>query len=230
MARKMKNYNISKHVSSEILQGTKTHGNYVSYDIKASNITDAQIKRMAKLANDRLYKLEKSGMSEYSREYQLVEHYAVGDPAGKGSIYNVNEEKGRIRFTSSTRGMTQEERSYYINTMRNFLNAETSTISGTRKAIDTAFQTFKENHGSKLPDLTVDQYQNLWKTYRESVLPDRMSHEAYNAYLHLIENTNLYELSQDQLDMAVKYIADSTENTTVGIVGQVMDNLPFIRN
>lgn len=218
----------SKNLTPGILSGDKGSGNYYKYDIKASQVSDEDIKKMTKLANDRLYKLEKSGQSEFSREYKMVEHYAIGDPNGKGSIYNVSEDYDRIRFTSSTKGMTQEERSYYVNTLRNFLRAETSTIKGTKAAINKAFETYKSHYGANIPDMTAEQYARLWKTYREWNLPDKLSHEGYNAFLELAQNSNLYDLTDNQLDAAMAYLRNSEETSTSGIVGELVYNLPFI--
>lgn len=221
---KMQNYKPrkSKHVHEALLKGEKTHGNYVKYDIKPSQVTDEEIRKMAKLANDRLYKLEKSGMSEYSREYKFVNHYATGDPNGKGKIYNVSDDYKRIRFTSTSKGMTQQERSYYVNTLRNFLRAETSTVSGTKKAINTAFETFKEKHGENIPNLTQEEYANYWKTYRLMVQQDKYDHRGYNAaYLELIESGKLYDITQDQLEEAIKYIEESKQTSVVGVIDEV---------
>ena len=217
----------SKKINPALLKGTKTKGNYISYDIPASKLYDDEIKAMAQLANSRLRTLEKSGQSEYSREYQLVEHYAVGDPNGKGSIYNVDQESGRIRFTTTTRNMTPEERSYYANTLRNFLNAKTSTVKGTREAATKSYRTYMENH--KGVSMTIEQYQMLWKVFRENVTADRASHEGYNAFMYLLENNRLYELDEDQAAKAMEYINTSTASTTIGIAFEVEEQMPFIK-
>ena len=242
--KSMKDFNKkSKHVPSKILEGSYSertgvgvqtggaYNPYFKYDIKAHEVSDEDIKRMAKLANDRLYKLEKSGMSEYSREYQIVEHYAVGEPNGKGSIYNVSDDMERIRFTSSTKGMNSDERRYYVDTLRNFLRAETSTITGTRNALNQAYNTFMKNSITKnIPDLTVDQYKRLWKTYRESVMPDRMAHEGYNAFIEMIRTTNLYQLDDEQMFQAMNYINEADAVTVAGIVGGAIDEFDFLHN
>lgn len=228
----MRNYKRkSKHVSEGLLAGEEGFGNYFKYDIKASKVTDAEVKRMAKLANDRLYKLEKSGQSEYSREYQLVEHYAVGDPNGKGSIYNVSDDNSRIRFTSSTKDMDTEERSYYVNTLRNFLRAETSKVSGTRSAVSQAYESFKSGKmKDAVENMTEEEYKRLWKTYRDSSLPDKLSHEGYNAFIEMIKITNLYQLSEDQMQQALQYIHESEEHTIAGKIGGAIENLDFLHN
>lgn len=218
----------SKAIPEGMLSGEYGFGNYFKYDKKASQVTSEEIKKMAKLANDRLYKLEKSGKSEFSREYQLVEHYAVGDPNGKGSIYNVSDDYSRIRFKSTDKGMTGKERSEYVNTLRNFLRAETSTMKGTEAAINKAYNTYMKRHGANVREMSQEQYARLWKTYREWNLPDKLSHEGYNAFLELAENSNIYQLTDNQLDAAMAYLRNSEQTSTVGILGDVVWNLPFI--
>ena len=218
----------SKKINPVLLKGTKIQGNRISYDIAPSKVYDDEAKTMAQLANSRLRTLENSGQSEYSREYQLVEHYAVGDPNGKGSIYNVDQDTGRIRFTTSTRNMTPEERSYYINTLRNFLNAKTSTVKGTRAAAKQAYDTYMSNH--KGVTISLDGYQMLWKVFRENVTADRASHEGYNAFMYLLENNRLYDLDEDQAAKAMEYINTSTASTTIGIAFEVEEQMPFIKS
>ena len=218
----------SKKINPSLLKGTKTKGNYIAYDIPASQVYDDEIKRMAQVANARLRALEKSGQSEYSREYQLVEHYADGDPNGKGKIYNVNKEKGTRRFKTTTKNMTPEERSYYVNTLRNFLNAKTSTIRGTKEAAQKAFQTYKKNHEGVV--ISLDQYQMLWKVFREQVMADKASHEGYNAFMFLLENNKLYDLTEDQAAEAMRYINTSSQSSTIDIAFEVAEKLPFIKN
>ena len=106
---------------SNLLSYNETAGGYIKYDITASKVTEAEFKRLVKRANDRLYKLEKKGLTGKSKEYRMVEHYAVSDPTGKGSIYNVNAERGSIRFTSSLKGLNGKQKAYLINTVRNFI-------------------------------------------------------------------------------------------------------------
>lgn len=220
----MRNPRTSKHVRPELLSGEYSEtSNYFKYDVTASKVTDAEIKKLAKLANDRLYKLEKSGQDEYSKEYQLVKHYADGDPNGKGSIYNTSSDADRIRFKSSARGMSTEERSYLVYTLRNFLRAETSTITGTKNVAKRALATYKENNPQAPEDMTYSQYQKLWKTYREVVVPDKESHEAYNAFITMMETTDLYQLSQDQIAEAMKYIKTSEESSVVGMLADIKE-------
>ena len=213
-------------------QKTTKKGNEI-YNIPPSKVRDAELKRLVKRANDRLYKLEKAGVTDKSREYRTVEHYAVGNPKGKGFIYNVDQEKGRIRFTSSTfikgsdgrrRKMTTEERSYLINTVRNFLNAETSTISGTKKAFSRAYMTFMQNNG-KRSSMSEADYEKMWKIYHDMALRDRLDNQGYNAFMTLMTQTDLYMLDESQIEIAMDYLLNSEKETTSGMIYDVTANL-----
>ena len=156
----------------------------------------------------------------------MVEHYAVSDPNGKGSIYNVNSERGSIRFTSSLKGLNGKQKAYLINTVRNFMRAETSTIGGTKKAFNRAFETFVNGDGrGKVSNMTQEQYETLWSTYRDMVQKDELDSKGYNVFMELVENTNLYVLSSDQIRKALSYIETSEATTTAGIELDVLENV-----
>lgn len=211
---------------SNLLSYNVTDSGYKQFDIKPSQVTEAEFKRLVKRANDRLYKLEKRGLTDKSREYRLVEHYAIGDPNGKGSIYNVKGEdtdNTTIRFTSSLKGLKAKERAYLINTVRNFMLAETSTIGGTKKAFNRAYESFIKNNAKKIPNMTVDQYEQLWIVYRDMVEQDMLGSKGYNVFMELVENTNLYELDENQMRAALSYVKDSEAASTTAVVSDVLD-------
>lgn len=210
------------NLRSNLLNYNVTDAGYKQYDITASKVTEAEYKRLVKRANDRLYKLEKAGLSEKSREYREVEHYAISDPNGKGSIYNVNMDRGTIRFSSSLKGLSGKEKAYAINTVRNFMNAETSTIGGTKRAFKKSYETFMKNYGSKT-DMTPEQYEKIWSVYRDMVEKDKLSNQGYNAFMELVTQTNLYELDEDQIEAALSYINNSEATSTAGITSDVLD-------
>lgn len=181
---------------------------------------------MVRKANDRLRRLERAGLYEESREYRLISHYAYSDPGGKGSIYNVNPEKDTIRFKSTLptgQGYTRE-REYMINTLRNFLKASTSTVSGTRKAINKAFQSFKDNQDIK-GEMTQDQYMQLWRTYHDMGLRDKLDNQGYNAFMTLVQSTNIYDLTQDEMKVALDYLAKSEAVSEAGKIDDVLTHV-----
>lgn len=196
---------------------------YRQYKIQPSRVREEEFKRLVKQANDRLYKLEKAGLSGVSREYREVEHYALTDPAGKGDIYNVNPARATIRFTSSLKGLSGQEKAYLINTVRNFLNAQTSTISGTKKAINKAFESFTSNNDmSKISNMNQEQYMNIWKAYRDVVEKDKLEHKGYNVFMDLVKNTNFYQLTPAQMRETLSYISNSSSISTAGITADVL--------
>ena len=204
----------------------------IVYNIPASKVREKEFQRMVRKANDRLRRLEKAGLYDESREYRLVSHYAYSDPGGKGSIYNVNPEKDTIRFTTKLPGkglQYEKERAYLINTIRNFLNAATSTVSGTKKVIKKAYESFMENNSIK-GDMTQEEYSKLWKVYHDMGLRDKLDNQGYNAFMTLVSQTDLYKMDQSEIETALRYIENSEKSTTTGIVSDVIDNMKMESN
>lgn len=230
-AKKKKKQETSYIRKSLLKRQLSEKGNEV-YSIPASKVREKEFQRMVRKANDRLRRLEKAGMYEESREYRLVSHYAYSDPGGKGSIYNVNPEKDTIRFTTKLPGkglQYEKERAYLINTIRNFLNAATSTVSGTKKVIKKAYESFMENNSIK-GDMTQEEYSKLWKVYHDMGLRDKLDNQGYNAFMTLVSQTDLYKMDQSEIETALRYIENSEKSTTTGIVSDVIDNMKMESN
>ena len=216
----------SSYIRKSLLKTKTTEKGNVIYRISASEVREKELKRMVRRANDRLRRLEKAGLYEESREYRLVSHYAYSDPEGKGSVYNVNPEKDTIRFKSTLptgQGYTRE-REYMINTLRNFLKASTSTVSGTRKAINKAFQSFKDNQDIK-GEMTQEQYMQLWRTYHDMGLRDKLDNQGYNAFMTLVQSTDIYDLTQDEMKVAFDYLAKSEAVSEAGKIDDVLTHV-----
>lgn len=222
----------SSYIRKTLLQRQESEKGNIVYNIPASKVREKEFQRMVRKANDRLRRLEKAGLYEESREYRLVSHYAYSDPGGKGSIYNVNPEKDTIRFTTKLPGkglQYEKERAYLINTIRNFLNAATSTVSGTKKVIKKAYESFMENNSIK-GDMTQEEYSKLWKVYHDMGLRDKLDNQGYNAFMTLVSQTDLYKMDQSEIETALRYIENSEKSTTTGIVSDVIDNMKMESN
>ena len=216
----------SSYIRKSLLKTKTTEKGNLIYRIPASKVREKELQRMVRKANDRLRRLEKAGLYEESREYRLVSHYAYSDPGGKGNIYNVNPEKDTIRFKStlpSGQGYTRE-REYMINTLRNFLNASTSTVSGTRKAINKAFNSFIDNQDIK-GEMTQDQYMQLWRTYHDMGLRDKLDNQGYNAFMTLVKSTDIYNMTPDEMKVALDYLAKSEAISEEGKIDDVLTKL-----
>lgn len=217
----------SSYIRKTILQRQETEKGNIIYKIPASKVREKEFQRMVRKANDRLRRLEKAGLYEESREYRLVSHYAYSDPGGKGSIYNVNPEKDTIRFTTKLPGkglQYEKERSYLINTLRNFLNAETSTVSGSRRVMKAAYDSFMINNDVKA-DMTQEQYIQLWKVYHDMGLRDKLDNQGYNAFMSLMQSSDLYKMDKNQIKTALEYIESSEKVTTTGKIDDVLYKL-----
>ena len=222
----------ASYIRKTLLKRQESEKGNIVYNIPASKVREKEFQRMVRKANDRLRRLEKAGLSEESREYRLVSHYAYSDPGGKGSIYNVNPEKDTIRFTTKLPGkglQYEKERAYLINTIRNFLNAATSTVSGTKKVIKKAYESFMENNSIK-GDMTQEEYSKLWKVYHDMGLRDKLDNQGYNAFMTLVSQTDLYKMDQSEIETALRYIENSEKSTTTGIVSDVIDNMKMESN
>jgi len=216
----------SSYIRKSLLKTKTTEKGNVIYRISASEVREKELQRMVRRANDRLRRLEKAGLYEESREYRLVSHYAYSDPEGKGSVYNVNPEKDTIRFKSTLptgQGYTRE-REYMINTLRNFLRSSTSTVSGTRKAINKAFQSFKDNQDIK-GEMTQDQYMQLWRTYHDMGLRDKLDNQGYNAFMTLVQSTDIYGLTPDEMKVALDYLEKSEAVSEAGKIDDVLTHV-----
>lgn len=216
----------SSYVRKTLLKREVTEKGNTIYSIPASKVRDREFKMMVRKANDRLRSLEKAGLFEESREYRLVSHYAYSDPGGKGSIYNVNPEKDTIRFSTKlpTGQGFNKERAYMINTLRNFLNAQTSTVTGTRKAIHKAYNSFMKNNNIKA-DMNQDEYTQLWKIYHDMGLRDKLDNQGYNAFMTLITKTDLYKMNKSDIEAAMTYLENSDKISESGMVNDVIENM-----
>ena len=170
------------------------------------NLYKTIIKRKAKQLNDRYRDLEKQGLETRSQSYQTVEHYAVSDPKGEGKMYKLDYDKGTLRFSADVRGWTSEEMSDYIDKLNQVLAHKTSTVSGTKKAIESAYETAKEQYQF---EGTKEEYEKIWKAYKDNVQPDRRVKLDSETVMSIMENSNIYELSSEDIDEAMRYIFNS---------------------
>lgn len=201
------------------------------YKVTASEVDENMYKLLVKAANERLRQIEKKGLTRDSREYILVKKYAEEYPEGKGAIYNINEKTGAIRFSRDLPGfMTREKpfktqaqrREHMINTLRNFLNAESSTVRGIRDIQKRGYESFKyetvtkngkrvRQAKEKYKDLTLEQYTRFWKIYRENVSDSKEDHYGYDSLKILIDNSNVMQMSEEKLLAAMETIESTRD-------------------
>lgn len=150
-----------------------------------------------KNANERLRKLEKvyknragEALAESSPEYQLIKHYALDLPNGRGSIFDVKYADAKqtrvvsIRFKNATgfKNLDEKQQQFFIESLDKFLNAQTTTKLGIEKAQQDAYQKFMKNH-KNLKGLTFNEYQDFFVDFDNEMKrreEDRNDHYGYS--------------------------------------------------
>ena len=227
------------------------------YEVKASRLNKQAFKALVKQANERLRQIEKRGLQSVSREYQLVKMYAENYPRGKGSIYTYDKKNGRIRFSSNLKGFMEdstlfqrsliglspeaktkeikrarsERRAYMINTLRNFLTAESSTVSGIKAIRQRAYETFKDKVESNnvlypgITDVTREQYDAIWSTYREK-FADVHDTYGYDKVMRMLQETNLMSLSPERIQEILSFDDTHQAKDDADFVDMATDMFP----
>lgn len=190
--------------------------------------TKAELNHMIKTINDSLYRLEKRGVSANSAMYRTAKHYAESAPNASGKMYNLDPDTGHVRVSKDlSRYKNAQDAKRFVEILENLLKAKTRTVKGTREAIKKGFETIKKKHPEIAKTMTIEQYTNIWHTYRDMVSKDKRTLLDSNTVLTLIEKTNLYELTQDDLEKAMEYINNAdTLNDALDLM-EIDTDLPF---
>ena len=111
------------------------------------------IANYGKTVNTRLSALEKKGYAESSVAFRYI---TEKDPH-RGEFVTKSK-SGYTKISLKTKGLTRNQLLAKATTIQGFLNAKTSTISGTKKAYDKALNTFNKQKNTKLSQA---EYKNL---------------------------------------------------------------------
>ena len=122
-----------------------------------NNLTAKQlagyIANYGKTVNTRLSALEKKGYAESSLAFRYI---TEKDP--HRWEYVTKSKSGYAKISLKTKGLTRNQLLAKATTIQGFLNAKTSTISGTKKAYDKSLNTFNERKNTKL---SAAEYKDL---------------------------------------------------------------------
>lgn len=125
-----------------------------------SGLNDAELakelRKVSRLANDRLRALEKAGIKTFS--YKTAQNYAKTQ----------GRSKAKPRFKSGA-GMTYNQMETEYKQIVKFLGAETSTVSGMETAVSNMLEGFTRTEaeggfGFDISGLNKRQLNRLWKT------------------------------------------------------------------
>ena len=122
-----------------------------------NNLTAKQlagyIANYGKTVNTRLTALEKKGYAESSVAFRYI---TEKDPH-RGEFVTKSK-SGYTKISLKTKELSRNQLLAKATTIQSFLNAKTSTISGTKKAYDKSLKTFNERNNTKLSHA---EYKNI---------------------------------------------------------------------
>lgn len=185
------------------------------YSKTPHEFTKSEINQLAKAVNDRLYKLEKAGLDEYSQEYQMIKKYAVDNYL---NMYNLDLDTGKVRVTQDLSRFPDNKTKYeYIKVMQNILNARTSTIAGTKEAMGKAYESFMQR-----PDIvkqgvgiSQDTYNDIWKAYRDKVKPnkkERLKSDVVMDFISAITDLGYNDIPSADIYKAFELFDEGSDN------------------
>ena len=99
------------------------------------------IKTVGKAANERLRALERSGLQNSSASYRFIKRQSRDADSALGYT-----KKGQMKFNVATRAVEVNELRHRAAMIEKFMNAKSSTVTGTKDIYKQSYDTFKKNH------------------------------------------------------------------------------------
>lgn len=124
----------------------------------------ADVRKMAKQANQRLVRLERAGQT-MSYAYQQAEKY----------LY---DQEGRERFKEHTKPLTRQQLVKEYKALDKFLGYKTSTVQENRRLERQRVQSFGDKYGVKIKPEQRDKYYALWQRIGGKQREDRFTSEV----------------------------------------------------
>lgn len=203
---------------------TRSHASKATQELRKERRTDAesQLKALATIANQRLARLEKFGLTKSSNAYRYLEkrHF------DRDKMLYENR-SGKIRFTTSVKGRSAQQLQHQIRELERFLyEAKTSTVKGTNAKYTKAFTTYKQHFEEKHPGETIQRstFDSLARAEGFATFVKAFGSSAISDLLDAADDPNfdLYaalakvELGQTETDF--------WENATIPIVSNTNDD------
>lgn len=169
------------------------------------------VRSMAKAANQRLLRLERSGLDKSSNAYQYVQKEIE-----KGTIkeYAKVNKEGNVRFSlEKKQGKTQSTEDYNkqlkaeYEKLQGFLKAKTSNVAPTKQFLERARSQMAKNAGSLL---STKEIAELWN---EALIRKFYNMYGYTEFNRITRQAEYYNLSPAEISAALKY-AGLDENST----------------
>lgn len=168
---------------------------------RANLITKAGV--LAKRANQRLREIEKQGLQTSSNAYRYVERVEY-DETRKGSKYRLTsrqtqgKNKGKIKFNTNFKSMTDEEILKSIKSLDSFLNAPTSLTKGVRSKINKLTDKFNKKLSEEGSDVE----------YTEEEFSEIMSADLTGELFKIYDPSDIMRLMAQAGEEATKAMED----------------------
>ena len=124
-----------------------------------------ELSKEIKRANTRLVALEKKGLADTSRAYQ----YVFSEMGNRYNLTSVSK-SGYLKFVTSLKNLNESDIKTLQANVRNFLKAQTSTITGAKKVLKAKTENFKKQLGN-----------DIYKKYTESEQYKRLVDNAFSS-------------------------------------------------
>ena len=180
---------------------------------RRSNSKTGYNRSKVKTANERLRKLETvSKLAHQSTAYRSIEKYFNNPNSPDNKFYRaVTNKDGTpgIRFLTPSQysELSEYEQKEFDKTLENFLNNQTSTKLGVKKAQKDAYEEFMKNHENL--NWTQEEYENFWKKYND-YSKDQEEKERYNRLTQVLESPESFDIAEDLTDDKIEEIINYT--------------------
>ena len=147
------------------------------------------IANYGKTVNTRLSAVEKKGYAESSVAFRYI---TEKDPHREEFV--TKSKSGYTKISLKTKGLSRNQLLAKATTIQGFLNAKTSTISGTKKAYDKSLKTFNEKKNTKLSaaeykDLvTHDKWKDASKKFGSDQILDIVQTYSVDKAMKILDN------------------------------------------
>lgn len=170
-------------------------------DIK---ILKKELARLTKRANSRLRQLEKSNLTNASNAYRYIEKLEnLADDAV------TLDKKGRIKFKTNYKYKKYEKQflEHRLKVVQEFLNAKTSTVTGTKKKYEKAYKT-------ATGVTEIDENFDTWSyAFSEGLFKKMAENFDSNTVIDILtEKLEIKKLTKEKIDDLLSFINTQEEN------------------
>lgn len=164
--------------------------------------------RDIKRANTRLVALEKKGLADTSRAYQ----YVFSEMPNRYGLTSVSK-SGHLKFVTALKKLSESDLKTLQSEVSNFLNAQTSTVTGAKKTQQKRTENFKKQFG-----------KDVYKKYSESkrfrqVVDNALSSQEFKSAIDRFGSEQVLQITKElgfdnAQSIFTKAISDNIETLT----------------